>query len=51
VSTIDASSEHKRPAQTALSLDMKLEVVTLPLSDVERAKPFYEGFPGREWED
>lgn len=27
----------------AVTVDMKLEVVTIPVSDVERAKAFYEG--------
>ena len=34
-------------AQSALGVDMKLEVVTLPVSDVDRAKSFYEGLGWR----
>ncbi len=34
-------------AQTALGYDMKLEVVTLPVSDVDRAKRFYQSLGWR----
>ena len=37
-STTDASAETPRPG----TIDMKLEVVTLPVSDVDRAKSFYQ---------
>jgi catechol 2,3-dioxygenase-like lactoylglutathione lyase family enzyme len=34
--------EHEGPAEhTAVSLDMKLEVVVVPVNDVDRAKQFY----------
>jgi len=40
-----------------MSIDLKLEVVVLPVSDVDRAKRFYEGlgwrldadFAGEDW--
>ena len=33
--------------QSDLGVDMKLEVVTLPVSDVDRAKKFYESLGWR----
>src|SRR5215468_8380255 len=33
--------------QTAATVDLKLEVVVLPVSDVERSKRFYEGLGWR----
>jgi hypothetical protein len=36
------SSEPTSEVQRALGVDMNLEVVTLPVSDVDRAKSFYE---------
>jgi catechol 2,3-dioxygenase-like lactoylglutathione lyase family enzyme len=35
------SSEAASGTQSALGVDMKIEVVTLPVSDVDRAKDFY----------
>jgi catechol 2,3-dioxygenase-like lactoylglutathione lyase family enzyme len=43
----DASSEHASRTQSALGVDMKLEVVTLPVSDVDRAKSFYQSLGWR----
>jgi catechol 2,3-dioxygenase-like lactoylglutathione lyase family enzyme len=43
----DASSEATSGTQTALGVDMNLEVVTLPVSDVDRAKSFYESLGWR----
>ena len=43
-----ASSDHSSNSiGTPASIDMNLEVVTLPVSDVERAKRFYEGLGSR----
>jgi catechol 2,3-dioxygenase-like lactoylglutathione lyase family enzyme len=42
MSTTDISTEATSRAQTAPSVDMNLEVVTLPVADVDRAKSFYE---------
>ena len=42
-----ASSDPSSGAQTALGYDMKLEVVTLPVSDVDRAKRFYQSLGWR----
>ncbi|HEX8856788.1 MAG TPA: VOC family protein [Thermoleophilaceae bacterium] len=42
----DVSSEPSQP-QSGLGVDMKLEVVTLPVSDVERAKSFYQSLGWR----
>ena len=39
----DTGGEPRGGAQSPLGVDMKLEVVTLPVSDIERAKRFYEG--------
>jgi catechol 2,3-dioxygenase-like lactoylglutathione lyase family enzyme len=41
------SSEPASGAQTALGVDMNLEVVTLPVSDVDRAKTFYQSLGWR----
>ena len=38
----DVSGEPTSGTQGALGVDMNLEVVTLPVSDVDRAKAFYE---------
>jgi catechol 2,3-dioxygenase-like lactoylglutathione lyase family enzyme len=43
----DVGSESTSGTQSALAVDMKLEVVTLPVSDVDRAKRFYEGLGWR----
>jgi catechol 2,3-dioxygenase-like lactoylglutathione lyase family enzyme len=43
----DVGSEPAGGTQSALGVDMKLEVVTLPVSDIERAKRFYEGLGWR----
>jgi catechol 2,3-dioxygenase-like lactoylglutathione lyase family enzyme len=43
----DVGSEPADGTQSALGVDMKLEVVTLPVSDVDRAKRFYEGLGWR----
>jgi catechol 2,3-dioxygenase-like lactoylglutathione lyase family enzyme len=43
----DASGEATSGTQTALGVDMNLEVVTLPVSDVDRAKSFYESLGWR----
>jgi catechol 2,3-dioxygenase-like lactoylglutathione lyase family enzyme len=43
----DASSEATSGTQTALGVDMNLEVVALPVSDVDRAKSFYESLGWR----
>ena len=41
------SSQPTAGTQSALGYDMKLEVVTLPVSDVERAKRFYQSLGWR----
>ena len=43
----DRSGEPTSASQSALGVDMKLEVVTLPVSDVDRAKRFYESLGWR----
>jgi catechol 2,3-dioxygenase-like lactoylglutathione lyase family enzyme len=43
----DVSSESTSEADGALGVDVKLEVVTLPVSDVDRAKSFYQGLGWR----
>jgi catechol 2,3-dioxygenase-like lactoylglutathione lyase family enzyme len=43
----DVSSESTTEAEGALGVDMNLEVVTLPVADVDRAKAFYEGLGWR----
>jgi hypothetical protein len=67
MSSTDASTDSSMDTPQPGTVDMKLEVVTLPVSDVDRAKRFYQGLgwrldadivagedfrlPGREWED
>ena len=43
----DQSSESTRPRPSPQGVDMKLEVVTLPVSDVDRAKSFYQSLGWR----
>ena len=43
----DVSGEQTKGTQSALGVDMALEVVTLPVSDVDRAKQFYESLGWR----
>ena len=47
MSSTDVSGESTSGEQAALGVDMNLEVVTLPVSDVDRAKSFYEGLGWR----
>jgi catechol 2,3-dioxygenase-like lactoylglutathione lyase family enzyme len=41
MSTTDASTERSTPEPGRRSLELRLEVVVLPVSDVDRAKDFY----------
>ena len=41
MSTAQTSNEHATDTPTAAKVDLKLEVVVLPVSDVDRAKRFY----------
>jgi predicted enzyme related to lactoylglutathione lyase len=43
----EVGGEATNGAQSALSVDMALEVVTVPVSDVDRAKSFYESIGWR----
>jgi catechol 2,3-dioxygenase-like lactoylglutathione lyase family enzyme len=47
INSTDASSESTSETQGALGVDMNLEVVTLPVSDVDRAKSFYQSLGWR----
>src|SRR5215203_4513021 len=47
MSSTDVSSESTSGGESALGVDTKLEVVTLPVSDVDRAKSFYQGLGWR----
>jgi catechol 2,3-dioxygenase-like lactoylglutathione lyase family enzyme len=47
MSTTQTSNEHATQAASAAALDLKLEVITIPVSDIERAKRFYEGLGWR----
>jgi catechol 2,3-dioxygenase-like lactoylglutathione lyase family enzyme len=47
MSSTDVSGEPTSGGQTAQGVDMNLEVVTLPVSDVDRAKSFYESLGWR----
>ena len=42
MTSTNATSEQTKPTQVARGVDMRLEVVTLPVSDVDRAKRFYQ---------
>ena len=42
-----AQKEDRTPTRTAANVDLKLEVVVIPVSDVDRAKRFYEGLGWR----
>jgi catechol 2,3-dioxygenase-like lactoylglutathione lyase family enzyme len=46
-STQQMSSEHATQVPTAATVDLKIEVVVIPVSDVDRAKRFYEGLGWR----
>jgi catechol 2,3-dioxygenase-like lactoylglutathione lyase family enzyme len=43
----DVGGEPTSGSQSALGVDMKLEVMTLPVSDVDRAKRFYQSLGWR----
>jgi catechol 2,3-dioxygenase-like lactoylglutathione lyase family enzyme len=47
MSRTDASTDTSIEAPAAGTIDMKLEVVTLPVSGVDRAKSFYQGLGWR----
>src|SRR5215213_5547523 len=47
MSSTDASAETSAEVPEAGTIDMKLEVVTLPVSDVDRAKQFYQSLGWR----
>ena len=47
MASTDVSSESAGATSNALGVDMNLEVVTLPVSDVDRSKAFYESLGWR----
>jgi catechol 2,3-dioxygenase-like lactoylglutathione lyase family enzyme len=47
MSSTEISSEHAMQIPTAAVVDLKLEVVVIPVSDVDRAKRFYQGLGWR----
>jgi catechol 2,3-dioxygenase-like lactoylglutathione lyase family enzyme len=47
MSSTDVSAGSPTEAAPVGTLDMKLEVITIPVSDVDRAKAFYEGLGWR----
>jgi predicted enzyme related to lactoylglutathione lyase len=47
MASTDVSAGSASGTQSALGVDMALEVVTLPVSDVDRAKAFYESLGWR----
>ena len=47
MSSTQMSNEHATHSPTAATVDLKLEVVVIPVSDVDRAKRFYEGLGWR----
>ena len=47
MASTDVGSQQTAPTPGTLGVDMNLEVVTLPVSDVDRAKAFYESLGWR----
>ena len=47
MSSTQTIKEHAPETPTAATVDLKLEVVVIPVSDVDRAKRFYEGLGWR----
>src|SRR6476660_1830339 len=47
MSTTQTSTENVTAVPTAATVDLKLEVVVIPVSDVDRAKRFYQGLGWR----
>jgi catechol 2,3-dioxygenase-like lactoylglutathione lyase family enzyme len=47
MSTTQTSTENVTAVPTAATVDLKLEVVVIPVADVDRAKRFYEGLGWR----
>ena len=47
MSSTHTVNDHGTPVPTAAPVDLKLEVVPLPVADVDRAKRFYEGLGWR----
>ncbi len=47
MSSTQMSSEQATRTPTTATVDLKLEVITVPVSDVDRAKRFYEGLGWR----
>jgi catechol 2,3-dioxygenase-like lactoylglutathione lyase family enzyme len=47
MSTTQTTKEYATHTPTAATLDLKLEVVVIPVSDVDRAKRFYQGLGWR----
>src|SRR4051794_14995999 len=47
MASTDVGNEATSGTESALGVDMNLEVVTLPVSDVDRAKSFYQGLGWR----
>ncbi len=47
MSSTQMSNEHATQVPTAATVDLKLEVVVIPVSDVDRAKRFYESLGWR----
>jgi catechol 2,3-dioxygenase-like lactoylglutathione lyase family enzyme len=45
--TTEMSTENETPASAATGMPMRLEVVVLPVADVDRAKAFYAGLGWR----
>ena len=43
MSSTQTSNEHATSIPSAATVDLKLEVVAIPVSDVDRAKAFYGG--------
>jgi len=47
MASTDVSSGASEEVAGPATIDLKLEVVTLPVSDIERAKRFYQGLGWR----
>jgi hypothetical protein len=47
MATTQTGGEHAAHVPSARTVDTKLEVITIPVSDIDRAKHFYQGLGWR----
>jgi hypothetical protein len=46
MNSTQTTNEHAAPTATGAMVDLKLEVVVIPVADVDRTKRFYEAWGG-----